>query len=329
MGLEKYIASCAGTEVTGPGGHHNAFPLTIQQGKQAGGSPAFDPDMYTQMKRLYDYDKGKVKFLQHNHPGRGLVVAYFDKNRDGILDNGFETRGFTDAIELQTYVFEILNVTSDEVKNKKIPVFYWLQMLNQGDRIFSTTTSDSHTVGDRRGLRFVYVYTKKDDPLTIDPYNIAMNAKKGHMVMTNGPFLKTDINGYLPGDEIKSASAGLKMNIEVYANDKIEIDRVQVLINGRQDKNLNFTVASHPNLFTSDALQFKHTFSLALDKDANVIVVATGKKGSTDTRLTNKENNLPAPIAVANPFFIDVNGDGFVANKDTLGEPLPVVTTAR
>ena len=333
LGLGEYITSAVGVEITGPTGvpggpnHENAWPLVIQEGKQSGGCPGVSGDVYTQMKGLYDYDnEGKVKFLQHNHPGTGIPNLYFDKNRDGILDNGYETRGFTDAIELQNYVDEILSVTSDEVKNKKAPVFYWLQMLNQGDRIFATTTSDNHGIGERRGLRLVYVFTKKDDPRKIDPYDIALNAKKGHMVMTDGPFLKTDINGYLPGDEIKSTSRGLNMNIEVYANDEIEINRVQVLINGRQDKNLNFTVASHPDLFTTGALQFKHTFPLILDKDANVIVVATGKRGSPDTRLTNKVN-LPAPLAVANPFFIDVNGDGFVSNKDTLGESLPVVNT--
>jgi hypothetical protein len=332
LGLEEYIASANGLELTGPTGvvtgpnHQNAFPLTLQVGKQSGGAPAPSSDVYNQVKALYDYDKGKVKFLQHNHPGGGISNLYFDKNRDGILDKGYETRGFTDAIELQHFWFEILNVTSDNAKNKKNPVFYWLQMINQGDRMFATATSDNHSIGERRGLLLTYIYTKKDDPLRIDPSDIALNAKKGHMVMTNGPFLNTDINGFLPGDEIKSTAKGLKMNIEVYANNEIEIDRVQVLVNGRQDKNLNFTIESNPGLFTQGSRQFLHTFPLIIEKDANVIVVATGKKRPLDERLSRKET-LQFPIAVANPFFIDVKGDGYTANKDTLGESLPVLST--
>jgi hypothetical protein len=54
-----------------------------------------------------------------------------------------------------------------------------------------------------------------------------------------------------------------------------------------------------------------------------VIAVATGKLKSPDVPLTNTPR-LPAPFAVSNPIFIDVNGDGFVPSKDTLGEPLPV-----
>jgi hypothetical protein len=331
MGLDSYLTSAAGVELTGPTGvpsgpnHQNAFPLTIQDGRQGGGVPPISGDVYTQLKGLYDYDKNKVKLVQHNHPGMGIPNLYFDKNRDGIIDSGFGTRRITDAIELQTFIYDILNVTSDTAKNKMAPVFYWLQMLNQGDRIFGTLTSDSHITGERGGARFVYVYTEKDNPMVMDAYDIASNAKKGHMVMSTGPYLKTDINKYLPGDEIKSTTEGLKMNIEVYANNEIQIDRVQVLINGHQDKDLNFTYDSHPELFKTDALQFKHTFPLNVKEDANVIVVATGKKRSQDTGVSNNGARFrDMPIAVANPFFIDVNADGFTPCKDTLGEALPV-----
>jgi hypothetical protein len=331
MGLNRFLASAAGIELTGPTGvpsgpnHQNAFPLTIEDGKQGGGAPAIDGDVYTQMRRLYEYDSDKVKFVQHNHPGRGISVLYFDGDKDGVLDEGIGTRKFTDAIELQTNVYDILNVTSDEEKNKikTSPTFYWLQMLNNGDRIFGTMTSDSHMIGERGGLRFVYVYSKNDDPSTIDAYDIASNAKKGRMVMSNGPFLKADINGSLPGDELKGTTGMLKMNIEVFANTDTEIERVQVLVNGRQDKALNFTMTSHPKLFKAEPLKFKHTLTLNLDKDANVIVVATGKRKLESTELTTETRSFP-PMAVTNPFFVDLKGDGFVPNKDTLGQPLPV-----
>ena len=35
-------------------------------------------------------------------------------------------------------------------------------------------------------------------------------------------------------------------------------------------------------------------------------------------------NHKNAPAAVSNPIFIDVVGNGFQANKDTLDAPLPV-----
>ena len=331
MGLAPYLASAAGIELTGPTGvasgpnHQNAFALTIIEGKQGGGFPGISADLYTQLKGIYDYDKDKRAYIQHNHPGTEIPNLYFDKDRDGLIDNGYNTRQFTNAIELQTYVYDILKVTAEGAKEKNSPVFYWLQMLNQGDRIFATMTSDSHIIGERGGLRFVYVYSKKDDPAQIDQYDIAANAKKGRMVMSTGPFLKADINGFLPGDDLKSTAKGLKMNVEVYANNEIIIDRVQVLINGHQDKNLNFTTESHPQFFTNNSLQFKHSFPLVIEKDANVIVVATGKKknAAAPGSARNARAEVQVPMAVTNPFFVDVNGDGFIASKDTLGEPLP------
>lgn len=330
MGLQSYLASAAGIELTGPTGvqggpnHENAFPLTVMDGKQGGGFPPINGDVYVQMKGLYDYDNGKEKFMQHNHPGMGIPNLYFDKDRDGVMDEGFGTRSITNAIELQTFMYDILNVGADETRNRKTPVFFWLQMLNQGDRIFATMTSDSHMVGDRGGLRFVYVYAKKDKPQEIDSVEIGASARNGHMVVSNGPFLRADIDGALPGDDVKAGVVKPRMNVEVYANNEITIDRVQVLVDGRQVKTLNFTRESHPALYSSKALQFKHSFDLDLSRDANVIVVATGKKLTADTAPADSRMPRQVPIAVTNPFFIDVSGDGFTASKDTLGEPLPV-----
>lgn len=327
LGIEEYISSAPGIELTGPPGkspnHENAFPLSIQEGKQGGGSPSIDSDPYVQLERLFNYDGEKFKFIQHNHPS--IPQLYFDKNSDGIPDNGYGTRKFTKAIEIQDLMYDILKSTDANAisKDKNNRAFQWLQMLNQGDRIFGTATSDCHIVGPGSGERFVYVYAKQDAPGKLDPMEIARHAKGGHMIMTNGPFLNVDINGYLPGEELQS-NGKLNMNIEVYTNNEVEIDRIQVLVNGRQDKNLNFTRQSNPELFNQFPLQFKHTFALILEKDANVIVVATGERKATPQKLNNPSAEKP-PIAISNPFFVDVDWNGFVPNKDTLGEPLPVV----
>ena len=324
LGLEEYVASAASIELTGPPGkspnHENAFPLKIHEGGQGGGFPGIDPSPYIQIKRLFDFEPQYSKFIQHNHPD--MPILYFDRNKDGILDEGYGTRKFTDAIELQESMFDILKVTSEDAttSDKRSRVFHWLQMLNQGDRIFGTTTSDNHIVGPGSGNRFVYVHTSHDEPKKINAGNIAKNAKEGHMIMSNGPFLKVDINGQLPGDEIKIKGA-LKIKIEVFGNNENSIDRVQLLVNGRQDSKYNFKATKRPELFKQDFLKFKHSLSLKLHEDANIIVVAIGKKR---TLSMDSEGNGQRPIAISNPFFIDSDDNGFKANKDTLGEPLPV-----
>lgn len=323
-GLEEFIASCGALELSGqplPLNHQNAFPLTIHHYTQSNGSPPPNADPYMQMKGLYEYDKDKIKLVQQNHPD--IPWLYFDKNEDGKLDGGFGTEVFTDAIEIQQDFVRILDVTSDSGKNKKGRVFYWLQMLNQGSRMYGTTTSDNHVVGEGSGNRFVYVYSPKDKPADIDDRGIALHAKRGNIIMSNGPFIKTDLSGHLPGADIRYPVDGLKMNIEVYAERSTDINRIQILINGRQDKSLNFTRATHPHLFSTNSLQFKHSFPLHLKEDAHVIVVAAGVKELPNVNFTKKPNQR-RPTAIANPFFIDVDGNGFVPNKDLLGVPLPV-----
>jgi len=75
-------------------------------------------------------------------------------------------------------------------------------------------------------------------------------------------------------------------------------------------------------MFSDKALQFDHSFALDLDQDAHIIVVATGIKKTPVTKSTGKSK--PVPMAITNPFFIDVDGNGYQASKDTLGQPLPV-----
>jgi hypothetical protein len=326
-GLQAYIASCPGIELSGlPGpiaiNHQIAFPLRIREGQQGGGFPGTNADPYLQMKGLYGYDSGKFKFMQQNHPD--MPWLYFDKDQDGILDPGFGTRSITHAMEINNFMFDILDVTADKATDpdKKNKVFYWLQMLNQGDRIYVTANSDNHAVGVGSGSRFNYVYSYKDDPSKIDAVDIARNAKQGHIIMSNGPFIKTDLNGSLPGDELKADHrGGLTMNIEVYSTRSKKIERVQLLVNGRQHKDLNFTVTDHPHLFGDNALRFKHSFPLSLKEDAHVIVVAQGMERRP---VSKKGKHAGKCIAVANPFFVDVDGNGFEANKDLLGVPLPV-----
>src|SRR5690606_42097850 len=113
----------------------NPLRLSIPPWKQGSAAPPISADVYTQVKGFYDYDSDKTKFVQHNHPGHGISRLYFDGDEDGTLDQALRTRDFTDAIELQNHVYRILDVTSDTATDKRAPIFYWLQMLNQGFRI--------------------------------------------------------------------------------------------------------------------------------------------------------------------------------------------------
>lgn len=53
--------------------------------------------------------------------------------------------------------------------------------------------------------------------------------------------------------------------------------------------------------------------------------MATIGEGLSLGRVTGKERGKLAPVAVNNPLFVDVDGNGFQANGDDVDRPLPVV----
>ncbi len=329
--LGAFLASAGGIELSGrpgPGGtnHQNAFPLRVMEGVEGGGAPRTDKDPKVQIGRLFHHDHDSEKFVQQNHPDVGWL--YFDKNKDGKPDGGYGTREFTHAMELNRDIANLLtDVGAKGPSAKRGTAFRWLQMLNQGDRIYGTANSDAHATGFHDGSIFTYIQTEVDDPARLDPLVLARSARAGHMVMSNGPFLEVWVGDTPPGGDVADGGKA-KLKVRVQSADWLDIDRVQVLVNGRPDPSLNWTRASQPDAFgTTGPVRFERTVSLSLGSDAHLIVVATGEHSKLGP--SQGPHGQQRPTAVSNPIFIDVDGGGFVANRDTLGVPLPVFSTSK
>ena len=101
-----------------------------------------------------------------------------------------------------------------------------------------------------------------------------------------------------------------------------DVDRVQVFLNGRPAEALNFTRQSAPERFSDATVKFDQEIPLRLERDTHVIVAAIGEQSKLGP-VMGPEHADDRPVAVSNPIFVDVDGGGFKANGDTLGE-LPV-----
>jgi hypothetical protein len=325
--LTPFLHSAGGVELSGipgPGAinHQTAFPLRVDDGAQSGGSPRTDKDPGVQIRRLYEYDGGAEKYVQHNHPD--IAWLYYDRDRDGKIDGGFETRRYTHAIEINRDIVNLLRDLGPETKTaRRGRAFYWLQMLNQGDRIFGAANSDAHATGYSNGSIFTYIKSKTDDPARIDPVDLARAAKAGQMVMSNGPFLEVSLNGALPGAEVRVRGEA-PLHIRVQCAPWIDIDRVQVLVNGRPDPALNFTRTASSKGFRTGAgaVRFEQDIPVRLSRDAHIVVVAAGESSQLGPFHGSYANQIP--VAISNPIFAGVEGDGFHPNKDTLDVALPV-----
>jgi hypothetical protein len=332
LGVEKLMGTCTGIELTGsplPLNHQNAFPLKLKPRIQDYGAPTTDFDPTTQIRRLFEWDDSGEKLVQQNHPDIGWL--FFDKDGDGQLDGGYkdgfqfmhviEVHPISDILDLKP--IRIVTTQQGKRETRNEPIFNWLQLLNQGFRIPGVVNTDAHYNFHGSGGLFNFVRCDIDVPGDIDPLEIVRHSKKGHIVMSTGPFLEVKLGDAIPGDDINLESGKGTLHIRVQCSNWLDIDRVQLLVNGRPEPKLNFTRKANATMFGDGPVKFDQKIQLTLDKDAHIIVVAVGEEyvlGEVMGPFWGKQH----PVAISNPIFVDVDGGGIKANGDTLGAPLPL-----
>jgi hypothetical protein len=347
LGVAHLMGTCTGIELTGQPGtinHQNAFPLLLKPRTQDGGGPLTDADPAEQIKRLALWDDKSEKLVQTNHPDMGEM--FFDRDGDGKPDGGFIGMfAYQDVIEVHPHE-RILDSdpyrTYADAKAKKTmqynhTIFNWLQLLNQGRRLPGVVNTDAHYNHHGSGYIRNYVKCATDDPAKIDPMDMVHASEKGHIILTNGPYLEVTLHegasasGAAPanprraiaGDDIALPGGFATLHVRVQCPNWFDIDRVQVLLNGRKDEKLNWTRSAHAEAFAGDVVKFDRKIPIEFKTDTHVIVVAVGEN-STLGDVFGPDHAKTRPAAVSNPIFVDADGGGFKANGDTLGAPLPV-----
>jgi hypothetical protein len=310
----------------------------MHEHQQGNGAPRSHPDPAVQMRNLAAWDGGSEKLVQQNHPDIGWL--FFDRTGDGYRDDGFPgIRESLDVMEVWggslirrqpfvTATYEVDGETVTAQVNNRI--LNWLQLLNQGIRIPGTANTDAHTNFHGSGGLRNYVRSSTDDPSAIDPLEIVREAEKGHIVMTNGPYLEVSLEPIpatgtraIPGDDMAAPTGQVRLDVRVQCPNWFDIDRVFVLLNGDRTGPLSFDRSANPERFGDGPVKFDQRIPLELARDTHVIVVAAHTKKLLFPIMGPVWGAEP-PIAVSNPIYVDVDGRGFQPNFDTLGQPLPV-----
>ena len=335
LGVEHLMGTCVGIELTNsplPTSHFNAFPLKLHEHTQNNGGPVSDADPSVEVARLAMWDDKSEKLIQHNHPDIGWV--YFDKNGDGKPDAGFFPKPLPhiDVVEVHPpqNIFKTPLIESKGVVRNNT-IFNWLQMLNQGYRLGGVVNTDAHYNIHGSGFLRIYVESPTDDPAKVSTEDIVHAAEHGHIVMTNGPYLEVTARANPggkrsrggPGDDLIATGGKVALHVRIQCPNWFDIDRVQLFVNGRPDPKFHFTREARPDAFQGGVVKFEKTLELELKEDAHLIVATIGERSGLGD-VMGPEHKNDKPTAVSNPIFIDVAGDGYQPNKDTLGAPLPV-----
>lgn len=334
LGVEHLFATCSGIELTGqplPVNHQNAFPLKYQPRTQDGGGPVTDDNPIAQIERLALWDDGSDKLVQENHPNLFQIIG--DKDLDGKADGGFEKMfGFMDVIEVHPHE-EIFNKPEKDERGRlsRNPIYHWMQMLNLGYRIPGVVNTDAHYNYHESGWQRNYIKSSTDNPAKIDTMEMVHQSEAGHVIMTTGPFMEVSVKSTedsdkpvgIAGDDVVAPGGKAVLSVRVQCSNWLDINRVQVFTNGRATKKLNFTRRETPKPFTDGVVKFESEIALDLKEDTHIIVAAIGE-GLQLGRVMGPRWGEKPPVAVSNPIFVDVDGEGFKPNGDLLDVPLPL-----
>ena len=333
--LTDFLKTIPGMELTGRGAHFNAFPLKPDPTRQDGGAPIWQKDPRLNAIVLRDYQGQEPdRWVHVNHPD--MSENFVDRNHDGRPDGGYAFFGnLIDGLESQNYRgSNILNGAPFSVRKAKTGLgksvnyhreFIWLQLLNQGLTVWGIGVADAHHVyGNGVGSWRTYIPSSTDKPSEIDWREISRNAKAGRMILTSGPYLEVETGAGIMAGGHDRVSGELKLKVKVQCANWLDIDRVQVLVNGTQDPRYNFTRADHADMFGDGTVKFDNEMELELSEDAHIIVVACGENSTLQLGFGSSEQASIHPCAYNNPIYVDVDGGGFQPNYDTLGYDLPV-----
>lgn len=334
LGLESHIKTVKGIELTGSRQHVNAFPFEPDPLKQNGGAPDWNDDPRITVLTLRRWQTERAdRWIQFNHPD--LSNMFVDRDSDGIEDGGFVGVGsMIDGAESQNGAgtdiladapFRLSRPAGSlAMKVSAVREFVWRQLLNQGLRVTAVGVADAHSVyGNGVGCWRCYLPSSTDEPAKIDWAELSPHAKAGHLVLSTGPFLEvTTQNGKIAGDDDRS-TGGIDLKVRVQCTDWMDIDRVQVLVNSRPDPKLNFTRATHPQMFKDGVIKFDEKIHIPLQHDAHLIVVAIDEDGDQKIGYGTSDYAKVRPCAYNNPIYVDADGHGFTPNGDTLGFELP------
>ena len=337
LGLYPFIATVSGMELTGQPlmlNHQNVFPMKHTPRTQDGGGPVTDVSPEAQIERLNAWDDRSEKLIQQNHPDIGWL--FYDKNGDGTPDGGY-SRSFPlmDVMEIHP-IDRILDLQRYDMRGGKAftnqRMLNWLQLLNQGFRIYGVVNTDAHYNYHGSGGLRNWIQSSTDDPSKIDPMEMVHASEQGRLIMSNGPYLEATFaeagsdKSVVSGQDMTARSGKVSVHVRVQCPNWIDVDTVFVLVNGKGQKELHFTRKDNADLFDvrrDRVVKFDKEIMIDLDQDAHIIVV-TGHSVETLGDVQGPSWGSQHPAALTNPVFVDVDGNGFVPNKDPLGYPLPV-----
>jgi len=313
LSANEHITAVVGNEVSSLYGHLNAFPLdanatVVNQKLEA-------PELFA-MIRNEKNDAGVVPIIQINHPRWGNIDYFGTRGLDPITGESNDERWSWDFDSIEVlnenpgWGFYDAEITQMPTRSSRHSVLRdWYNMLNAGRKISAVGNSDSHTVTKNiAGIPRNYVFIGSDDPSSIKPEKVAEAIRSGQMSTTTGPFLRMTANGHPMGSVISVHNETLDVHIDVQAASWIDLDKVRIIQNGDEVASVDFMKEQNAWCRGMEKSHFRPRIRIPVQRDCWIIAIAEGDTPMSPFVMHDDRDVLP--LAIANPIYIDANGDG-------------------
>src|ERR1017187_5309948 len=300
LGLGTLITSARGDELTTNGwGHYGAFPLPQDVARAGQGAVLVHGHNAKEIfANVRAHAPEAIIDVHHPRidPGVGyFIVGEFDPHSDRAGRPGFSFD--FDALE-------VLNGYQDPARKSVDRIIDdWLGLLNHGHIVTATGNSDTHHLTyNMGGYPRNYVRVRDDRPDHVTPGEVATAVKNHQAFFTTGPFVRFRSGKGDIGDLIPAPGGKATLDIEVDAAPWISVSRVILYVSGKEAK--RWPVAD-----SQEVVRFRVSHELALPSDGYAVVRVDGAKIMAPVVGDNRTFGV-YPLALTNPIFFDVNGNG-------------------
>jgi hypothetical protein len=297
----RFIASAIGDELTtATWGHFGAFPLPRELERPGQGATLvhgrYPADFFKDVRT-----SAPDAIIDVHHPRLDDEIGYFDVGHFDARADRAARPGFSwdfDAVEVMNGYQDPVRKSVDRVIDD------WFSLLNHGHIVTATGNSDTHHLTyNIGGYPRNYVRVPDDRPQWTDSKQVARAVRNHHAFFTTAPFVRLTVGTGGIGDLVAAPGGTALAEIEVQAAPWVSVDRVTLYVNGREAKRW-------PVPASSAAVRFHEKVEVSSPgSDGYVVVRVDGEKPLTPVVGDGKKFTV-YPLALTNPVFLDVDGDG-------------------
>jgi hypothetical protein len=297
LGLAETLLAVIGVEVTTdssrvPIGHLNVFPLAVDPAAPHVAAPV----------PWLDLDYPALVAGARRIPGVLVQVDHPRSSHNGsfaLLGLGTDDAATAALLALD---FDLLEVSNGQgFAQTPAALADWARLVGCGRRVTPTGGSDAHALATPPcGWPRTYVFAGRDTAGGFSPDGLAAALRSGRVVVSSGPFVVLRVDDIPAGGTVVPKGRGVLVSVRVEAAPWIDVARVRVLVNGREE------LALPPTARAPEAVRLETQAPLALSGDAAVWVEVDG----ASTLPVLEADSAIRPWALSGAVWIDADGDG-------------------